>query len=165
MDSCGTRQKSQGQNVSKPPQEWIETGRKSRECLYFGVRVKCNKVDNAHVEPMPVPLLEILDSGGQKPVEFSQQLSGRTLAASTHTLEGSWLPPHRDSTKFTRGHSSRYRCYPEQEVVFATDILGSRHLGRQHTTASRDAGRVIAPWTARLLTRCDMPYHAQPRGA
>lgn len=125
-----------GKTYQKPPQEWIETGQ-SRECLYFGVRVKCNKVDNAHVEPMPVPLLEILDqleTGGI----FTAAQRPDSCCINSYS-EGSWLPPHRDSTKFARPFFT-LSLLSEQEVVFATDILGSAGI-----------------WEGSTLLRVEMP--------
>ena len=88
-----------GKTYQKPPQEWVESGQ-SRECLHFGVRVKCNKVDNAPVEPLPEPLVELLDSL-QAAGLFTEAQRPDSCCINAYT-PGSWLPPHRDSPKFAR---------------------------------------------------------------
>ena len=49
-----------GKSYQAPPVEWRERGQ-GRETVHFGVLVKCNKVLNADVEPLP-PIVEALYS-------------------------------------------------------------------------------------------------------
>ena len=41
-----------GKSYEAPPDEWRKTGQ-GRVAILFGVHVKCNKVSNANVEPLP----------------------------------------------------------------------------------------------------------------
>ena len=122
-----------GRSYNKPPAEWADAGQ-SRECVHFGVRVKCNKVDNAPVEPLPAPLHELLDAltaaGVLAPDERPDS------CCINYYGPGAWLPPHVDSLAFARPFCT-VSLLSAQDVVFGDEIAGADGVwSRPATTAA-----------------------------
>ena len=88
-----------GKSYEEPPDEWRRTGQ-GRTALLFGVHVKCNKVDNAPVEPMPPRLGMLLDELQAAGV-FTAEERPDTCCVNVYDA-GSWIPPHVDSEAFDR---------------------------------------------------------------
>ena len=117
----GREGKLDGHTYLLPPQEWAQAGQ-SRECLLYGVFVKCNKVASAPVQPIPAPLLSVLDLLEQQGVFLSEE---RPDTCCVNAYEpGMWLPPHVDSAKFARPFFT-VSLLSEQEVVFGETIEGA----------------------------------------
>jgi alkylated DNA repair dioxygenase AlkB len=119
--AAGRAGRLHGKAYQNPPGEWTENGQ-GRECLLFGVRVKCNKVDNAAVEPLPPALHQVLDKLESRGV-FTREQRPDTCCVNVYEV-GSWLPPHVDSDKFARPFCT-LSLLSEQEVVFGPTIDGS----------------------------------------
>ena len=104
-----------------PPADWRRTGQ-GRETILFGVHVKCNKVQNAAVLPLP-PLLEALLDRLQARGIFAASERPDTCCVNAYEA-GSWLPPHVDSAAFDRPFFT-LSLLSVQEVVFGEAIGGA----------------------------------------
>uniref|UniRef100_A0A7S0LM18 Alpha-ketoglutarate-dependent dioxygenase AlkB-like domain-containing protein n=1 Tax=Coccolithus braarudii TaxID=221442 RepID=A0A7S0LM18_9EUKA len=88
-----------GKSYQVPPADWLARGQ-GRETVHFGVLVKCNKVLNAKVEPLPPIVLEMF-SLLQEAGVFDAEQRPDTLCLNAYA-PGSWVPPHVDSEAFDR---------------------------------------------------------------
>ena len=104
-----------------PPADWRRTGQ-GRETILFGVHVKCNKVQNAAVLPLP-PLLEALLDRLEARGIFAASERPDTCCVNAYEA-GSWLPPHVDSAAFDRPFCT-LSLLSVQEVVFGEAIGGA----------------------------------------
>ena len=104
-----------------PPADWRRTGQ-GRETMLFGVHVKCNKVQNAAVLPLP-PLLEALLDRLEARGIFAASERPDTCCVNAYEA-GSWLPPHVDSAAFDRPFFT-LSLLSVQEVVFGEAIGGA----------------------------------------
>ena len=128
-----------GKSFEEPPEEWRRTGQ-GRTALLFGVHVKCNKVDNAPVEPMPERLVTLLD-GFEAAGVFSGAERPDTCCVNVYEA-GSWIPPHVDSASFDRPFCtlSLLSC---QSVVFGEAIQGDKGEWSGECTFSMPPGSVL----------------------
>ena len=112
-----------GKSYEAPPADWIQSGQ-GRVAILFGIHVKCNKVDNAAVEPIPHVLLGLLDQFETAGI-FAVADRPDTCCVNIYEL-GSWLPPHVDSEAFERPFCTLSLLSP-QRVIFGEAIDG--HAG------------------------------------
>ena len=120
--AAGAAGQLRGKSYEAPPVEWQRTGQ-GRVALLFGAHVKCNKVDNAQVEPMPdlfERLLGVFESTGI----LSAEERPDTCCVNVYE-KGSWLPPHVDSEAFDRPFCT-LSLLSTQDVVFGQAIGGER---------------------------------------
>jgi alkylated DNA repair protein alkB family protein 8 len=105
-----------------PPPEWRAAGQ-SREMLQYGVFTKCNRVEPAHVAPLPAIFEDLLDSFEQSGVIAP----GERPEACTVNLydKGCWLPPHVDNLAFSRPFFT-VSLRSAQSVVFGSQITGEQ---------------------------------------
>jgi hypothetical protein len=145
-----------GKSYEAPPEEWQRTGQ-GRRAVLFGVHVKCNKVDNAAVEPLPPPLLRLLDAFEAAGV-FTPDERPDTCCVNVYD-SGAWLPPHVDSEAFDRPFCT-LSLLSEQQVVFGESIEGvnGEWCGRCRLTMPvgsvlRVAGAAAGPHIKHALPR------------
>uniref|UniRef100_A0A7S4C6Y6 Fe2OG dioxygenase domain-containing protein n=1 Tax=Chrysotila carterae TaxID=13221 RepID=A0A7S4C6Y6_CHRCT len=83
-----------------PPEAWQERG-KGREAVHFGLAlVKCNKVLNARVEPIPPELERLFDSLERANIFAPTERPDCVVV--NYYAKGCWLPAHVDSEAFER---------------------------------------------------------------
>jgi nucleoside-diphosphate kinase len=82
----------------------FEARKQSREMLQFGAYTHSNRVESAMVEPLPPPLILVIDklivAGVFRPHERPD------CCTVNFYKPGNWLPPHIDSKKFARPFAS-----------------------------------------------------------
>jgi rhodanese-related sulfurtransferase/alkylated DNA repair dioxygenase AlkB len=93
-----------GGHTFTPVPAKFEARKQSREMLQFGAYTHSNRVESATVDPMPPPLVLVVDklmmAGVFRPNE-------RPDCCTVNFYEpGNWLPPHIDSGKFARPFAS-----------------------------------------------------------
>mmetsp|Transcript_29022 Transcript_29022/g.88970 ORF Transcript_29022/g.88970 Transcript_29022/m.88970 type:complete len:261 (-) Transcript_29022:113-895(-) len=88
-----------GKSYVSVPSEWRQRGQ-GRETVHFGVLVKCNKVLNACVEPIPPPLVNVIARLVSLDILAKDQTPD-TVCINFYEA-GSWLPAHVDSAAFDR---------------------------------------------------------------
>ena len=87
-----------------------------------GVHVKCNKVSNANVEPLPPPLVQLLDKLQTANI-FTHAERPDTACVNVYEA-GAWLPPHVDSDAFDRPFCT-VSLLSAQRAIFGETIEGT----------------------------------------
>lgn len=143
--------------VPRPPQ-WADSGQ-GRETVHYGALVKFNKLLDAAVEPLPPPLLALLD-GMQAAGIFTAAERPDTCCLNAYAV-GSWLPPHVDSPAFARPFFS-LSLLSEQPAVFG------EHIGGEGGEWTGEARFALPPGSVlRVDGRAAGPecQHAMPRAS
>ena len=120
-----------GKSYVPQPEQWLGTGQ-GRETVHFGVLCKYNQVKSVNVEPLPAPLVGVLDTLEAAGV-FTAAERPDTCCMNAYE-EGSWLPPHCDSLAFDRPFFT-LSLLSAQEALFGETILGSRGAWELPTSA------------------------------
>lgn len=129
-----------GKSYVPLPDEWVARGQ-GRETVHFGVLVKCNKVLNARVEPIPPPLVAV----AQRLVE--RGILGADCAPDAVCLNAyeasSWLPAHVDSAAFDRPFCT-LSLLSHHAAIFGEGLASDDPVSAQSSAAAA-AARVDMP--------------------
>ena len=147
-----------GKSYEAPPDEWRKTGQ-GRVAILFGVHVKCNKVSNANVEPLPPPLVQLLDKLQAANI-FTHAERPDTACVNVYEA-GAWLPPHVDSDAFDRPFCT-VSLLSAQRAIFGETIEGTNGEWSGECEFSMPLGSVLRVDGAAAGPRVK---HALPRAS
>ena len=147
-----------GKSYEAPPDEWRKTGQ-GRVAILFGVHVKCNKVSNANVEPLPPPLVQLLDKFQAANI-FTHAERPDTACVNVYEA-GAWLPPHVDSDAFDRPFCT-VSLLSAQRAIFGETIEGTNGEWSGECEFSMPLGSVLRVDGAAAGPRVK---HALPRAS